>query len=1019
MLMRSPLTKRPVGVDALTVLRTWLFCLLPCWSCISALTPALAFPMDRSIAQYGHRSWRVQDGFFNGQLAAVGQTTDGYLWIGGTFGLVRFDGVRFLPMPLPSSNASGLISVTALLGTEDGALWIGTTRGLFRYDHGDPKFIAGTSGSIRQLLSDQDHGVWLSRTELTQADRDRELCHVSSLSARCYGRQDGVVGTDLRALAKDRNGALWFGARHIVEQWSPWAHHLYPIHGVRNYAELAGVNALAIAADGTVWVGEAPAGKDEGASLEVLKGASLRPYRSGRLGIPGQQIFSMAVDRDGSLWAATTDQGLFRLSDGHAEHYGRADGLTGDQALNVFEDRDGDIWVATSKGLDCFFQTPVVSYAIGQGLSTDEIDSVAPARSGVWLGTTRGIHMLPSGAASDVPNTKFSPRQVSALFDDGAGHTWAGIGDDLEAEDKGHVTRITRSRGRSLGFVYSLTSAGAGNSWAEVMEDGVEHLLRVSTTAVLEDIPSSVVPNAMPMAYDGHGLWLGGRSGDLLYFANGHTTRFPFPHAATERIRQIRLLSDGTVLAATTFGLLGLRPGHEEQLLSTQNGLPCKSLRGFSPDERGNLWITSECGIYELTSTELKQWFTSQEMSVHPTVLQSTDGIQPNSSVFGASARSGDGKIWFATGGELQMVDPAHIVPPITPAKPRIECTFADTREYDNTGLVRFPPKPREIEIDYTSPTLSESQAVLFRFRLHGHNDSWVQAGTRRQAFFNDLSPGRYTFEVMAGRADGQWNDSIAHLNFEIAPTFYQTPWFRTLSGLALCFMFWGGYRWRLHQATETIHNRLSERVLERERIARELHDTLLQGFQGLLLRFYAVQKQLAPEEPARGALDDVMDRGDALIQEARLRVRALRMEKGQADSLYAAIKIEGEQMAKTYRAHFAIECHGKQRSLQVVCQEEMTGIAKEALANAFRHAEASQIIAEIHFHARGLTLRVSDDGRGIDADVLQRMMRPDHFGIPGMRERARVIGADFTIASPSAGTIVTAYVPARIAYSQ
>jgi signal transduction histidine kinase len=340
-------------------------------------------------------------------------------------------------------------------------------------------------------------------------------------------------------------------------------------------------------------------------------------------------------------------------------------------------------------------------------------------------------------------------------------------------------------------------------------------------------------------------------------------------------------------------------------------------------------------------------------------------------------------------------------------------------KTYQADEKPQIPPNPRNLEIDYTAPSFSVPKKVLFRYFLEGHDENWQGPVTRHQAFYTDLRPGTYRFHVVACNNSGVWNETGDVATFVVEPTFYQTIWFKTLLAIAAAVLLWALYHLRLRQATATVQNRLMAQMEERERIARELHDTLLQGFQGITLRVQGVAKNMSAQDPLRKMLDDVLDRADGVLREVRQRVRNLRRRTTDENDLADRLTKRGEELSKDHAATFTLAIVGEPKVLESTTQDETYRIVGEALNNAFRHASASKIEIEITYESSTLRIRVRDDGVGIDK-VGVANGHPDHWGLTGMRERARAIRAELNIWSrEDAGTEVELVIPASIAYSR
>jgi signal transduction histidine kinase len=373
--------------------------------------------------------------------------------------------------------------------------------------------------------------------------------------------------------------------------------------------------------------------------------------------------------------------------------------------------------------------------------------------------------------------------------------------------------------------------------------------------------------------------------------------------------------------------------------------------------------------------------------------------------------------VWYATGGVIQMIDPDHpykngVSPPV-----HVDQLIADSRPFQPAGQPRIPPNTHNLELDYTAPSFSVPQKVLFRYFLEGHDKTWQGPVTRRQAFYTDLRPGNYLFHVVACNNSGVWNDIGAVAAFNVEPTFYQTVWFKASMAFAFVGVLWALYLLRLKQATAHVQERLLGQMEERERIARELHDTLLQGFQGITLRMQGVSKNMPFQDPLRKMMDEVLDRADEVLREARQRVRNLRRRTTDENELPDRLTKCGQELSKDHAANFTLAIVGELKVLESTVLDEAYRIIAEALTNAFRHASASKIETEVTYDTSVLRVTVRDDGVGING-AMRSNGHSGHWGLTGMRERAEVIRAELNIWSrESAGTEVELAIPASIAY--
>lgn len=439
----------------------------------------------------------------------------------------------------------------------------------------------------------------------------------------------------------------------------------------------------------------------------------------------------------------------------------------------------------------------------------------------------------------------------------------------------------------------------------------------------------------------------------------------------------------------------------------------------------GDLWVNSYSGVVHVPADELSHWLRDPGYAVNGESFDALDGLPglsgerfPDPSVVQAP----DGKLWFATVRGVAWLDPQMLERQrnLLPPPVRIEAIIAHEKNYLDgpQKKITIPAHTTSVEFDYTGLSLAIAERVRFRYRLEGVDRSWQSASTRRAAFYTNLGPGRYRFDVIACNNDGVWNEQGTSIDFTIAPAFYQTWLFRVLVALALLLLLWTIVQMRIAAVTGQMRARLAARSDERERIARELHDTLLQSLFGVMLQFHAIADRLSPHDPTKQILSETLTRADSVMQEGRERVRSLRATETESGSLIDSLLTTGNQLQALRPAGFHLEVRGRARALKPEVQEEILLIGREALTNAFLHSHAQSIGMLIHFRSH-LLLEVEDDGRGIDEAVLRAGGRDGHWGLRGMRERASKIQARFEIVRLSeSGTRATLRVPGAIAYA-
>ena len=965
----------------------------------------------------------MQDGTFDGHPWTIAQTTDGYIWVGTFSGLLRFDGARFVSDAVTGDERLTSATITTLFGASDGSLWIGTNFDtIWRWKDGrltrlqlPPNVQASSPVAI---VEKGDGSIWTTVQGIARKQR-APLCRVDAEPAQCYGAEAGIPFPNGAALASDATGNLWVGSvgRTEVVRWNQRRATVHHAPGAPK-SDIYGLNitGIAPAQDGSVWVGMDQRGTGRG--LQRLTNGVWQPVQASGWDSSAIAVNTLRLDRHGMLWIGTSEHGLYRLGDGEVEHFGLADGLTSNSVTDLLEDLEGNLWAVTDKGVDCFRQLKIGGYSQLQKLSTTQVYSVLAAKDGtIWVGGERTLDALRDGQIHSLKTGHGLPgRKVTSMLEDHRGRLWVGIDDTLSLYEQGHFTPVEYQDGRPAGYVTDLAEDVRNNIWATIRAEP-RRLLRIRDLRVQEEFVPPHVPAARQVAADSHGdIWLGLMSGDLARYRKGRVDVFHYPHPAEFDTEELEVHPDGGVLEATTFGLLGWHEGRQ-QVMTTRNGLPCNRIYTLAIDAQKNLWLYTPCGILQIASSELARWWWHPDTMLSMRTFNMADGVRPTHAVFNSSARSPDGRLWFAIYPDLQVIDPAHL--PLNPVPPpvHIEEVVADSRRYSLDSPLHLPPRTRHLSLRYTALSFVEPQKVHFRYKLEGQDAEWQEAGTRREAFYTNLEPGSYTFRVIACNNDGVWNKSGAVMSVIIPPTLLQTNWFRGASITLALALLWLLYQLRLRRLRAEHQARLTERLSERERIARELHDTLLQGVQGLVLRFQVATEEVPASEPARQMLEHSLNRADQVLNEGRERVLNLRMNSPESGELASAFEEFGESLADSSAAKFSVTVKDASRQLHPIVREEIERIGREAITNAFRHAEARTIEVEISCGRAEFQLRICDDGRGIQAQTFQ-YGRPGHWGLPGMRERSEQIGASLKIGSrPGGGTEVKLTLPARTAY--
>jgi signal transduction histidine kinase/ligand-binding sensor domain-containing protein len=990
--------------------------------CGFALNPAL------DVSQYAHTSWKIRDGFPKGQVVSIAQTPDGYLWLGSEFGLFRFDGVRAVVWQPPASQHLPSSYIFSLLAARDGTLWIGTLKGLASWKNDRlTHYPELAERVIFKVLEDREGTVWASSVDVTTG----RLCAIREGVAHCYG-DDGALGPGAFNLYEDSKGNLWAGVKGGLWRWKPGPPKFYPLDG-----EPDGIQGLGEDNDGALLVGY-------NGGLRRLVGvrteACILPGAVGQF-----RALRLLRDRDGSLWIGTSDRGLLHVHQGRTDVFAPTGGLSSEHVYTISEDREGSIWMSTPNGLDRFRDFAVATLTVSQGLSNANVVSVLAAKDGsVWLATRGGLsswmhgqimnygqHRIQFVTGKGERAQNLNRLMPHALYQDERGRIWVST---LNGFGYLENDRFIPVRDVPGGPVNAIAQDSAGSLWVANEWSG---LFQLRGASVVQQTPWSRIgrmEHASASAADpSQGVWLGFHLGDIAHFSGGEV-RIRYRAAdglGKGRVNHLRFDGGNALWVATDGGLSRLKNGRLATL-TTRNGLPCDTVHWTMEDNDGSVWLYTACGLVRIARAELDAWAAADagagpKRKIQTTVFDASDGVRilALAGHFGGQvAKSKDGRIWFLPWDGASVVDPRHLALNKVPPPVHIEEITANGKTYDPAAAgKRLPPLIRDLEIDYTALSLAAPEKVRFRYLLEGYDRDWQDAGPRRQAFYTNLPPRDYRFRVIACNNSGVWNKAGASFDFSIAPAYYQSTWFRASCVAAFLALLGALYWLRLQYVRRQFNIRLEERVNERTRIARDLHDTLLQSFQGVLLRFHAVTFKLPDRSEARADLEDVIEAARQAITEGRDAVQGLRSSTVISNDLARSIGSLAEELAEEQpdgkRPQFRMQVEGKTRDLPPLVRDEVYRIASEATRNAFRHASARRIEVDIVYGKRHFGLRLRDDGKGVDQHVLDEGGRTGHHGLPGMHERARLVGGKLAVWSDrGSGTEIELTIPAVLAYA-
>jgi signal transduction histidine kinase/ligand-binding sensor domain-containing protein len=969
------------------------------------------------LAQYFHRVWRFGDANLLGTPQSITQTTDGYIWVSTSNGLFHFDGVRFTRWVPPAGEALPSDSMWYLFGASDGSLYVGTDRGLARITAGHVHTYPGSPRWPGPFVQDGRGAIWMGVSGAHSPAST--LCRVDTLSLSCLGSADGFDCSRGIAATVAFDGSLWIGSPEGSCRWmpgsTPQSAVLTRLPGDRNTSQ---VRALAVGSDGSLWAGTNSKGGNSG--LLHFSGDRWLPFRAPGVDGGNLSVSRLLGTRDGSVWIGTSDEGLYRLRGGQLEHFELSEGLSDRNVLALLEGREGGLWVVTPAGVEYFRDYVVSSFTSREGVISGHAEAVAADSHGnVFLGSDILIQVgMSSRTQVRLPNGD-PIGDIRTLFVDSRDDLWIATGDRLLLRDSGGTLSAIQGYPQSGGtYIDYITEDESHDIWVAVhsVPSHESSLLRIHDRAVTDHYPAASlfqgqVFNALAPHPSG-GVWVGGSAHGLFWFHEGRLERVA-ANGFDGRVENLLAEPGGALWIVTASGFVRYADGRS-QTLNDGNGLPCASGVNILDDGRGAKWFYMHCGIERIANTELLHWWQHTKTTIDGRFFGPLEGARPNLSN-GSPARTADGQLWSASDYAFQVIDSLHLPFNTVPPGVKIERITADGQDYAPGPALKLPVNTRQIELDYAGLSFRIPEKVRFRYRLDGHDSQWIDANTRRQAFYNDLPSGRYLFRVIACNNDDVWNLTGETLAFTILPAFYQTWAFRALAAVALVGMAVLVYLYRLQTYAALLKHRFDERLRERTRLARDLHDTLLQTIQGSKLVADNAREHVNDPRLTGRALDRLSEWLDRASSEGRAALEALRSSVIDTNDLAATLRRVAEDFSAGTDINIAVITVGAAQELHPIARDEVYRIAHEAIRNTVAHSGATDLRVELNYGGK-FRLEVRDNGRGIERAVLLHG-RPGHYGLAGMRERAAGAGGKLHVSSSPNGTTVVLTIAGRAIY--
>jgi len=949
---------------------------------------------------YTRRVWQTQDGLPENTVQAFAQTPDNYLWIGTSGGLVRFDGAGFLLFDRDNTPAIHENSVFCLTVSRDGSLWAGTDgRGLLRYQHGVFREYSAASGLtndfVRAVFEDRAGVLWAGTDDgLFRREGDR------------FVRVDGtgaIPALAVHAIRGDRAGNLWVGGSTILR-----------IHGaeckefhLEGQGSVGRVKSILETPDGAIWVGTV-------SGLQRMTHPAGEASRFERIPEIASTVRSLLADRAGRLWIGSIGGGLLAYDAGRFTGITSPDSPPSSTVLALFEDNEGNIWAGMQTGLLRLSRTAMTTFPLPESANADFGTLYSDHDGSLWVAGTRLYRINARHDAAALVDPPLPGVRVRQVFRDSTGALWIGTegAGVFRSRGTGETVQYTRRDGLVNDFVRAFLESRDGSIWIGT-DEGISRW-RNGVMDNYREPQGLAYFSIRALLCDSRGdVWIGTERG-LSHWSH---ERF-VTDSVTERLRPEKIWAihedrDGGLWFGTRGA--GLFRHRQDQLvqLGTAQGLASNSIFQILEDAAGTFWLSGPNGISAVSRDDLNR--AAEQRDFHPavTLYGLSDGVEATQMYGGvqpAGALTSGDEVWFPSNR-----GPVRIMPSLARAesvpKVVIEGVVVDGREIPASSRLVVPPGEGKLQIDYSAVRLRSQERLRFRYMLEPFEHSWTDALRRRVAYYTNLPPGGYTFRVQAFEMNMPDSVTETSLAIEWRPHLYRTGWFLVLCGVALLMAVLATYRLRLRQ----VHARFAAVLEERNRVAREMHDTVIQGCASVSALLEAASIAPQNQESRRELLDCARGQVRATVEEARRAVWNLRQSGRRSPEVGPLLEQIARQINPASLVPIHIGTSGRAVPLDPAVEHDILMVAREAVSNAVRHARPHEVRLQVDFEQDRIRMQVHDDGCGFDPQQVL-ISSGEHFGLVGMRERIERLGGRFAVrSSPGLGTDLTAEVPVKL----